>query len=508
MHIRIIWFLLLTAQYAAHSNASTYDIANGVLEQLYEAGGNKKKPLPTLLISQDEKNAAEYRKRKNTIVLSEKAYQACRTFQEDSLAALAFVLGHELSHALQTTLSVEATSFFAREYHPGSDVAHEEAADVQGLFLAYLAGYKNTRDILPELIVRIYREFHLEGIPLFGYPTLEERQNTAKKTIAKTNELIQLYEAGLYLMAMKKYDLAAACFEYISNGYAGREIHNNLGVCYALWAMNFTAENTIPYIFPFEVNWETRMRRVKGTDIGPEEKALMESYLAKAEEYLDAAIQLDPGPAAPKINRICVWILRGHYEKALEQALMLYSDMAGRQDVVSQKRWHLALALAHAYMENREMAMELWNELETQDGPESANARINAQVFQGKNPQPGEGLPCPDLPDSKRMIDGVRLHRLEQANKIVLPVSGADRAVQVSLFPHPNSVVCLFDDGHTYTALQRVFAPLPGSDTTFESPGLLTDRGSMHHCFHQDLVLSLDQDGRVLEWGKYVSGMR
>ncbi|MBK9016294.1 MAG: hypothetical protein IPM82_20715 [Saprospiraceae bacterium] len=181
-----------------------------------------------------------------------------------------------MAHAYQTDLKASSTSFLAYDRHTDGDIVFEESADVQGVFMAYLAGYRTTQ-ILPELIKCIYQEFDLPA-RLTGYPSLLERQNTVKKVQSMSTELIRVYEAGNYLFSMSKYDLAISCFEHVENWYKGREVYNNLGLGYAYLAMNFTANNADPYLFPLEISWDTRMKKPLaprgGKDLEPEERRL------------------------------------------------------------------------------------------------------------------------------------------------------------------------------------------------------------------------------------------
>ena len=183
------------------ANINLINTAQAVLDDLYDANGNTIIKKPTLRITVDDKNAALYLRRSNVIELSEKAYRSCQAMGKDSLSALAYIVGHELAHAFQDTSRVPTTNFLAYHHHHGEGIFFEELADIQGVFIAYLAGY-NTLEIMPTLIEKIYDEFDLSS-DIKGYPTLQERQNTTIKVQELTQELIHLYEMGNYLLVLE-----------------------------------------------------------------------------------------------------------------------------------------------------------------------------------------------------------------------------------------------------------------------------------------------------------------
>ncbi|MCO6492754.1 MAG: hypothetical protein J5I98_30325 [Phaeodactylibacter sp.] len=152
--------------------------ADQVLENLFAAYGNRRQPRPRLEVVQDNLGP-RYRESARTIVLDRRSLQVCRTFGSDSLSALAFIIGHELAHFFQEEVGGRngEFSYLAYDKNQRSNPEKERLADIQGLFNAYLAGYRSTA-ILPELIARLYDAYQLPG-HLKGYLTLEERQQSA-----------------------------------------------------------------------------------------------------------------------------------------------------------------------------------------------------------------------------------------------------------------------------------------------------------------------------------------
>ncbi len=93
----VCWLLTL------HAN-SPLQVAQSVLDRLYAANGNYTFKKPKIVLSTENKKVAAFSPWKNTITLDQKMYDICRGFGRDSLAALAYIIGHELVHAYQTQI--------------------------------------------------------------------------------------------------------------------------------------------------------------------------------------------------------------------------------------------------------------------------------------------------------------------------------------------------------------------------------------------------------------------
>jgi hypothetical protein len=494
IRIVVTVFFLLSGN-IAFATDYMQNVATSVLQKLYDAHGDKSASLPKIRMTDDEENGAFYLPRSRTIELSRKTYQICQGFGADSLAALAFILGHELAHAYQAQ-SPAATSNCLARTHGGEDGEEtEEAADVQGLFIAYLAGFPGSKDILPDLFSRIYKTLNLSDT-LQGYPSLSERQKTLQKVRAKADELIRLYEAGVHLMAIGRYELAAACFEHINTGYSGREIHNNLALCYALRA---TVDS--PYAYPLEISWSTRMQKVRSKEtqpLAPDEK---KALLAKAEAHLAAAAHQDNALLTTDINLMCVMILGGRPKDALAYATTRrLLQRADKQ--TDRQKLHLAFALAHAHNGEGEKALELWKAHGAAGGMAAAQAEFNQKVWNGESPWPDGDPVCPEIPGTDRVVDGVWLQRLDLSG---LPVDLLpDKRIKVFLQEKPTSLVYRFEEDGAFLSLQRISMPRPVLLSSPPLERLFTDAGSIAHCQTAGMSIRMDSEGKVLEWCKYL----
>jgi len=491
----------------ASADAGMQSVAEEVLYKLYRSHGHQTVAVPAIVVTGDESFGASFNKRANVIKIGTTLYAICRSFGRDSLSALAFVLGHELAHAYQHELEAYATNFIAREFVHDDGIHVEETADVQGLFMAYLAGYANAGGILPELISRIYSTFNLNS-KIDGYPDLSERQETARKTIARAHELIRLHEAGIYLMLIGQYELAAACFKHVQTGYQGREVFNNLGLCYALAALNFTGKSASRYVFPFEISWQTRMKNVRSGVLDQEELAQMQAYVRDAKNYLQIASKLDTGILATDINLMCVMILGGNAAEALAYSASRGLPQRAESRRVDRQKLQLALALAYAHTGEHEQAIALWRGLESSGGLMAAQAAFNGKAILANSlPPMAKDANCPDLPDMDALIDGVILHRpaLSGAALPLLP----DAEIKLYYTETPNSGVYHFLDGRSLVSLQRVFSTIPVNMPIAQvQEQIFTESGNLLHCKAGQLFLKYNAEGTLTEWGKYFIARR
>jgi tetratricopeptide (TPR) repeat protein len=369
----------------------SHDVAQGVLDRLYQVHGHMNPKKPRLEITKGNQNVAVYLKAKNTIQLEEQAYLLCRSFGKDSLAALAFILGHELIHAVQINNVLPKTSFISYDKSLKSSLEIEQNADVQGIFLSYLAGFK-TIHLIPQIIDKMYTVYELRSKNLRGYPTEQERKASYKTVIDQANQLIELFHLANEMSVIQEYKAAIQCLEYISRFYQGKEIYNNLGVNYTLMALNFTRLNGEAYVYPLELDWSIRIKKPK-TGRGEEpvdtfERMHQMQLFRKAKDYFSQASQLDRDYTLAELNIFCVMIMMDEHANARQfykNQLRSYSSKTGKGDLFLKIK--SANAILNAKQNNTAEALKIWMDL-TQEKNEiiSTQASQNIVVLSKNKP--------------------------------------------------------------------------------------------------------------------------
>lgn len=512
-YLLLLCFVQSATLALANSPAIATSSIETVLNHLYTTNGNFSKiHCPRIELTTDKKRVAAYYPRQHKIVVETAVLEVCQSFGSDSLSALAFILGHELTHAYQkhSHPTDDNTSYLGFHKSANSAIKIEQEADIHGLFNAYLAGYKAI-DLLPDLMSRLYTAYDLVGVQQDGYPSLEERKASAYTVQKEVTTLIQLYDGATYLSAIGKQDLAAACYEYIAQFYQGKEVYNNIGVNFALDAINFSPKDVDLLLYPLELDWTARIKKPKttrGTEIlSRQELAYRNQQLQQALIHLEKVHAFDPNHFSTQLNLMCVWNLMGDYQRTINYQ---QNPAIINANPRAQKLAQLAIAIAHAKIGSANSllkARQIWESLKKDSDPIIAyQSDYNLKMISYEKCEPIKNFQCVDLAKADDFIDAVRLHRMQYTQGFPL-----NNSVNIQLLEYPNSLVYVFQKGRQLFSLQRVYknaaaklGQLPQTKTT-ENPLQLvaTDTGHFQICMDRKLILQGNQNGKIVEWGKW-----
>lgn len=335
-----------------------YEKALKVYERLREARGDFRYPVPEFAITMREGVVAEIDYiQPEKIYLSDKAFKVCESFNEQSEAAIAFLLGHELTHyyekhawrmnfagqnqnlsiakemdQLSQEMAKEANSKSLRSklmrMDTLSDLFEEVAMEVQsdylGGFLAYSAGYGIfTRG--DELIERLYKEFSIPDASQ-GYVTKAERQEMCRSSSVRMKDLVDVFEMANMLTAICRYEEAYLFYRSILVEYQSCEVYNNVGTTAVLQALNkYFTEKELKFRYPVQLDFQLANSK------GPDEETARKKLLEQAILHFDAAISLDPGYAPAYLNKACALDLLGDRARA-----QYYADVEARKAAVGK----------------------------------------------------------------------------------------------------------------------------------------------------------------------------
>lgn len=181
---------------------------------------------------------------KSKLIVGSEFVSLLRTFESDSMNALAFVMGHEMAHIfLEQNENIErigggyADKTLKKELRQLKDSLYsnlfERQADEYAMFYSHLGGYKTTH-LTDKLLDKIYLHFKLPS-KLNGYPDLQERKLIASTSALKMKLLLERFEFANLCLVSKKYDIAINMYKAITNeGFKSSEVYNNLGICLML----------------------------------------------------------------------------------------------------------------------------------------------------------------------------------------------------------------------------------------------------------------------------------
>ncbi|MBK8564959.1 MAG: hypothetical protein IPN76_16890 [Saprospiraceae bacterium] len=400
----LLTLLAFAVAFSAFGNAAPKAapaIAAKIFDELYQAAGQYNVKKPKFEYSFENKRGAAYFHSKNTVVLDDKTYQICQGMGKDSSASLAFVLAHELSHAFHTEAKKnrKGTDFLAYDQHFESNIQSEKVADINGVFTAYLAGYRLST-VIPKFLPKLYEAYGLTGKVLKGYPPLEERTRSAKEVLEITDNLIDLYETANYLLVAGRRDMATTNYEHILQYYQGREVFNNLGVLYLFQAMEFYLPETDKYVYPIELDAATLLKKIDRAG-APKELTLTQklermNLLNKALNNFMLAIALDPSFTTAKINYACTLNL---LQKPTEAKAYLSKRKFLKKTATDKSQGEkvaLVMAISDALLGKKAAAATAFKSAtSSKTQVVAASADFNLEVLDGKEPKAKTGADYP-----------------------------------------------------------------------------------------------------------------
>jgi tetratricopeptide (TPR) repeat protein len=512
------------------------DRAEAIYRKLVEAKGDYRFSAPPFLFTQGEANIAFLQGDGLSIGLEEKAYDLLEEFGD---AALAFILGHEVSHfyekhayqrgvfnsyndkelasALQeakTAMAGPAYAKLAVAVEKGRErltkVTMETEADFLGGFLAYSAGY-DVRDV-PGIFETLYAGYGLED-EMFGYESKEARQEMGREAEARMNQFIDVYEVANLLVALNRYADARIVYKHILQQYQGREVYNNLGVLTVLEAMEYFSQADKQYRLPLELDlsFNSAAKSVEDTE------AFRGQLLIEAMGYFTSAISLDRDYAPAYLNLACT-----HYLLEDDDRARFYAGVeAARKAKVNPERFpntganaEVLLALIDIRGGNESAGIERLSAVSNK----SALAAANLLTAQGKE------APAVDRAVADRSIswtvDGLKAKdlltatqntgkstRLDFFGDAGLNIWTRDNARVYRFSPaissrRPKVSFAITNSGHTEETRDGFKVGSPGKDITdrFGQPARKQTTVAGEIWVYDAAILIMDMEGKLKRW--------
>jgi tetratricopeptide (TPR) repeat protein len=258
------------------------------------------------------------------IKIDQKLINICFSLGKDSINTLAFILSHELSHYYRDDnwcldyagLKSKTNLAFAKAMKIASKSNEKEAiADKEGLLHAAIAGY-SPFVVFNELIDVIYEKYKLQE-NLIGYPTKAQRKEINNDAKFDALKWLSVFDVGTILTYIGKYQEAIDCFNFLSKKFPSREVFNNCGTAQLLWALEIKPAASIEYIYPIEIDPQSRLNISLNSNRGSENNQNFQELLSKALENFEKAKQIDNKYKKVYINLACVHELLENYDLAL-----------------------------------------------------------------------------------------------------------------------------------------------------------------------------------------------
>lgn len=269
-----------------------------VYSDIFRSMTNGKIKKPKLQIISDSNKIIYYLPDANTIYFSEKFTRVMRSFNSDSMNAVAHVLSHELAHVILQQgdfLKIgsgyadsdfnEKLKNFQGQLKDSLDF-FERQADENAIFYAHISGYQTTH-IGSKVLSEIYSTFNLRDRKLKYYPELNERISIVEVSSNRMKVLLKLYDFGIISMLKGQFDQAIFFFDLIrTEKFYSKEIFNNLGAAYLMKSKNILKDQ-FPFELPFQIDCSSSLNQQR------DNKENVYELLSEAKACFDAAIQMD-----------------------------------------------------------------------------------------------------------------------------------------------------------------------------------------------------------------------
>jgi tetratricopeptide (TPR) repeat protein len=262
-----------------------------------------------------------------SVILPLKVIKFCFKNEAYGKARLAFILGHELKHIVHRDYwTIEQIFTFAQNANTSqlpfeARKAFETQADEYGILYAALAGY-DVRAIIGPGNSFIPEYIDSAGIKVHDGLTNnspEERLKAVNRRLGDILTHLDLFEFGVRLYAIGKYDAAIELLQKFVTQFPSREVYNNLGLCYyqkarehyAKWKSE-AADKDPHLIFRVSVQVDPISRlRTKSA-----EQQFFHEMIDKAISYLEEAKARDAN-YIPALNNLgCAYLLKGETDFA------------------------------------------------------------------------------------------------------------------------------------------------------------------------------------------------
>ena len=213
---------------------------------------------------------------------------------------ISYILAHELAHYFleHTWMRNSGLSYASSlgEFIEESSYAldqrklAESQADLYAGFYSQIAGF-NGLVMAQSTLEAVYTGYSLPA-KLKGYPSYDERLTIISSKIKTARDLATVFEVGNILLMSDEYRLARDCYELIlKNKLNSREIYNNLGLAYLLYAINISDNNIARWLYPISLEQTTRadLTTTRSGSFFDDPKKM----LRRASQFFEKSILLD-----------------------------------------------------------------------------------------------------------------------------------------------------------------------------------------------------------------------
>lgn len=355
---------------------SDQQVVQEIYHNLKNTIGDKRQDWPKVQVWSITDRVASFVPLDNTIYIDQKTIEICKTFEDKYKDALAFIIGHELTHFYQAHQWKEmgfASHFLVNKNSFEAHLEHERQADIYGAFIAQQSGYQSIK-LIPGLLENIYKNYKLDVAANQDYPSLSNRKKLAEEACHLAADLVSVYQTANYAMVLGKYEEAHLLYDYVRQSLQFKELYFNLGMNNLLQYYYWQPDLQLGYDFeidpsiPITRNDQTR----HPTALLKEAKASFQKILTQYDpQYFPAQLHLitvldwqkDKTGATQQINK-----LGNNFTPKKQASLFLtignFHARNGQSTLASDFYQRIAF-IPTANLATKELALENLNYLKT-----------------------------------------------------------------------------------------------------------------------------------------------
>jgi tetratricopeptide (TPR) repeat protein len=250
--------------YKQVTRTEKYELAKEVFDNVLAVADKPTGVLPELYVFSNLEFGKVFALPDGSVILPLSVIDFCLRDRRHTKAQLAFLLGHEIKHVVRGDYWIQRILEFAQTTTKGQQndqiqtlltqmqwgqslevrKSIETDADEYGILYASLAGYDVGSIISPSnsFISDYYRT---AGMDIHGDLTnnsVDDRIKAVNRRLGDIVDDLDLFDFGVRLYAIGKYDAAIELLRKFVTQYPSREVFNNLGICYYQKAFAYYAK--------------------------------------------------------------------------------------------------------------------------------------------------------------------------------------------------------------------------------------------------------------------------
>ena len=291
-----------------------------VFEKVSAVADVNSRALPQLTVIKDMPGPPAIVLPDGNLILAEKALKVIYDDvpRWEGNTRLAFVLGHELAHlASDDSWNAEVKHLIQSkslsgeidesllEQDPADLMEKELKADDKGFLYAAMAGFPVEALLANEKDFLSYWVDSTNTRSSKVHPDAAERTDLLRRLLQDKRNALEFFHMGVRLAHFERQQDAVYFFRKFQKVFPGREVFNNLGVCYLQMAMEeMPPAQAYQYWLPHVLDTETIINRARAFPIFRDGNQIKRArdFLQKAVRHLKIATEKDPAYAIGYIN--------------------------------------------------------------------------------------------------------------------------------------------------------------------------------------------------------------